>query len=170
MSTPYPFEFDPDLDLLLERTVDIPPEWVWQAWTQPELLMPWFCPKPWSVIDCDIDLRPGGRFRTVMQSPEGEAMPAGDGCYLEVVENRRLVWTSALKPGFKPADTPAEGEFLFTVFLMLEPAEQGGTRYTAVVVHQNEAGKAQHEAMGFHEGWGVALDQLVHFMKEHRRV
>lgn len=165
MESQLPFEFNPELDLLLERTVDIPPEWIWQAWTQPELLMPWFCPKPWSVTECDIDLRPGGVFRTVMQSPEGETMPAGDGCYLEVVENRRLVWTSAMLPGFRPAPSPAEGEFVFTAYLILEP-EGTGTHYTAAVLHQTEAGKAQHEAMGFHEGWGIALDQLVAFMKE----
>ncbi|MDX1268951.1 MAG: SRPBCC domain-containing protein, partial [Oceanisphaera sp.] len=57
-----------------------------------------------------------------------------------------------------------EGEFVFTAYLLLEP-EGAGTRYTAAVVHQTAAAKAQHEAMGFHEGWGIALDQLVAFMK-----
>ncbi len=37
----------------------------------------------------------------------------------------------------------------------------GRTRYTATVIHQDEAGKRAHEAMGFYEGWGAALDQLV---------
>lgn len=168
MSSRLPVAFNPALDLILERTVDVPPEWVWQAWTQPDLLMPWFCPKPWSVIECDIDLRPGGAFRTVMQSPEGEAMPASEGCYLEVVEHRRLVWTSALLPGYRPAPTPAEGDFVFTAYLLFEP-EGAGTRYRALVAHQSEAGKEQHEAMGFHQGWGIALDQLVAFMKAHHR-
>lgn len=37
---------DPDLDLLLERIVDVPPEPIWAAWTTPEKLRPWFCPLP----------------------------------------------------------------------------------------------------------------------------
>ena len=49
--------FNPELDLLLERIVDVPREKIWAAWTTPTLLMPWFCPLPWKTIDCVIDLR-----------------------------------------------------------------------------------------------------------------
>jgi uncharacterized protein YndB with AHSA1/START domain len=61
-------------DLILERQVDIPRELIWQAWTQPQDLMPWFCPKPWAVTECEIDLRPGGQFRNVMTGPNGERL------------------------------------------------------------------------------------------------
>src|SRR5262249_31712101 len=88
-------DFDPDRDLVLERVVDVPPQLVWKAWTQPEHLVKWFAPKPWTTVDCEIDLRPGGIFRTVMRSPEGVDHP-GTGCYLEVTPNERLVWTDAL--------------------------------------------------------------------------
>ena len=37
---------DPKLDLMIERTVDVPPSLVWQAWTTPHHLKEWFCPKP----------------------------------------------------------------------------------------------------------------------------
>ena len=57
---------------------------------------------PWKVTECQIDLTPGGQFRTVMQSPEGEAFPH-IGCYLEIVPNEKLVWTNALQPGYAPA-------------------------------------------------------------------
>ena len=50
---------DPKLDLVLERVVDVPPHLVWEAWTQPEHLKKWFCPRPWKTIDCEMDLRPG---------------------------------------------------------------------------------------------------------------
>ena len=55
---------DPKLDLVLERVIDVPRRLVWEAWTRPEHLKEWFCPKPWGVSDCEIDLRPGGIFRT----------------------------------------------------------------------------------------------------------
>jgi uncharacterized protein YndB with AHSA1/START domain len=48
--------------------------------------------------------------------------------------------------------------------LTLEPVE-GGTRYTARVMHANAAQAAEHAAMGFAEGWGAALDQLIAHMK-----
>jgi hypothetical protein len=63
---------DPLLDLVFERIVDVPQELVWAAWTTPEHLTHWFTPVPWKTVDCKIDLRPGGIFRTVMRSPEGK--------------------------------------------------------------------------------------------------
>ena len=67
--------FNSKLDLVLERVVDVSPELVWMAWTQPEHLKKWFTPAPWTTVECVIDLRPGGEFRTVMKSPEGALYP-----------------------------------------------------------------------------------------------
>jgi uncharacterized protein YndB with AHSA1/START domain len=149
---------DPRLDLVLERVVDVPPELVWAAWTRPEHLVAWFTPAPWTTVDCEIDLRPGGIFRTVMRSPEGEDH-TNVGCYLEVIVNERLVWSDALGPGWRPAASP-----FMTGVIVLEP-HASGTRYTAIALHRDEATRERHEAMGFHEGWGKALDQLVAYMK-----
>jgi uncharacterized protein YndB with AHSA1/START domain len=151
---------DPTLDLVLDREVDVAPELVWAALTTPEHLKRWFAPKPYETVDCEIDLRPGGIFHTVMRSPEGELIDEGAGCYLEVVENRRLVWTAALGPGFRPVTS----DFPFTAVITLEPSA-AGTRYRAVAVHGSPEKTAEHEAMGFHEGWGAALDQLVELAK-----
>ena len=162
--------YQPNLkfDLSLARVVDVPRSLVWRAWTEPELLKPWFCPRPWKTIDCEIDLRPGGIFRYTMQSPEGVEM-RGCGCYLEVVPNERLIWTSALLPGFRPQAAPGPGGpdapgFLFTAMIELADAGQG-TRYTATVIHADEASCKKHAAMGFETGWGIALDQLVAMIK-----
>ena len=151
---------DPNLDLVLEREVAVPPHLVWKAWTDPEHLKQWFAPKPYETPEAEIDLRPGGIFRVVMRSPEGEDMDQGAGCYLEVVENERLTWTGALGPGFRPT----ESDFPFTAIISLEPTATG-TRYTAVAKHPNVDLKKQHEEMGFHDGWGAALGQLVELMQ-----
>jgi uncharacterized protein YndB with AHSA1/START domain len=151
---------DPKLDLVLERVIDVPRELVWRAWTTPELLRPWFCPKPWETVDCEIDLRPGGIFRTTMRSPEGQEFP-NTGCYLEVTPNERLIWTDAMLPGYRPAP-----EAFFTAVLTLEPTATGGTRYVATAIHRDEAGRKKHEEMGFHGGWGIVVDQLVDYIKK----
>ena len=152
------------LDLSFTRVVNVPRALVWRAWTEPELLKPWFCPSPWKTIDCEINLYPGGLFRTTMQSPEGAEFPNA-GCYLELVPLEKLVWTNALLPGYrpcKPAPVGAinEADFLFTAMVELADVA-GGTRYTATVIHADEAGCQKHAAMGFEAGWGAALDQLV---------
>jgi uncharacterized protein YndB with AHSA1/START domain len=158
---------DPDLDLRFERFVDVPAEWIWEAWTQPTLLMPWFCPQPWKTVACEIDLRPGGIFRTTMRSPEGKEV-VNVGCYLELTPNRRLVWTNALSSGFRPVPASAvEGFFFFTAAVSLTP-QPGGTLYGARVIHGTPEERARHAAMGFEEGWGKALDQLLDFVKSRR--
>jgi uncharacterized protein YndB with AHSA1/START domain len=127
-SAAHPPTPDPKLDLVLQRVIDVPPAVVWAAWTRPEHLSRWFTPAPWTVSACEIDVRPGGSFRTVMRSPDGQDHP-NDGCYLEVVPHERLVFTSALLPGYRPApDAPMP----ITAYLTLEPVGSG-TRYTATV-------------------------------------
>jgi uncharacterized protein YndB with AHSA1/START domain len=87
-------------------------------------------------------------------------------CYLEVIENERLVWTNALLPGSRPANRPAARatDFAFTAVISLEPHAQG-TRYTALVIHGDEVGRQTHVDMGFQQGWGTALDQIVAVVK-----
>lgn len=159
---------DPKLDLVLERVVDVSPELVWVAWTQPEHLKKWFTPAPWTTVDCEIDLRPGGVFRTVMRSPEGQDFP-NLGCYLEVVPNRKLVWTDVLEGDFRPSrqEPSPNCPFRFTAAILLEPHGKGA-KYTAIVMHKDEESRKKHEDMGFQEGWGKALTQLVEHVKKTR--
>lgn len=154
---------NPELDLSFTRTVDVSPELVWKAWTTPDHLTKWFTPAPWKTVHAEVDLKPGGKFHTVMESPEGQQFP-NTGCYLEVVPNRKLVWTGALLPGYRPANLGADVPFVFTAIIVLEPSG-AGTTYTATVMHSTADGRQKHEAMGFHTGWGKALDQLVALAK-----
>ena len=149
---------DPQLDLVLDRVIDVPTDLVWKAWTEPEHLKQWFAPRPWSITKVELDLKPGGRIHFVMRSPEGEEFP-NTGCYLEVVPGKRLVWTDSLLPGYRPSANP-----FFTAYVMFEP--QGtGTRYVAIAVHGNQETRERHEQMGFHEGWGTVLNQMVEYIK-----
>ena len=153
---------DPKLDLLLERHADVSPAQVWKAWTTPEHLMKWLAPRPWTITECEVDLRPGGQLKFVMRSPEGQLYP-NLCCFLEVVPNQRLVWTDALLPGYRPAAEP-----FFTAVVLMESDGKGGTNYTAIAIHRDEDGRKKHEAMGFHQGWGQVFDQMVEHIKATR--
>lgn len=154
-------EPNPELDLYFDRIVDVTPEQVFKAWTTPEIMVHWFAPKPWKTTKAEVDLQPGGVFLTVMKSPEGQSFP-GEGCILEVVENRKLVWTSTMKRGYRPNDPGAP--FIFTAVITMEPHE-GGTKYRALVIHGDPESRKKHEEMGFHAGWGQCFDQLVELVK-----
>lgn len=150
--------FNPELDLILERNVATPIELVWAAWTEPKHLMHWFTPAPWKTIECDIDLRPGGLFRTVMLSPEN-TKHENIGSYLEIVPLKKLVFTDSFLPDYRPVESS-----FFSAILLLE-RDGEGTQYTVIGRHKNIEDCRKHNEMGFHPGWNAALDQLVEYMK-----
>ena len=157
---------DPALDMVLDRIVDVPADRLFAGWTQPALITQWFTPAPWQTIAAEVELRPGGKFHTVMRSPEGQEFP-NTGCVLEVVPDRKFTWTGALLPGYRPRPTQelATVPFLMSAEIRLEPLGGGRTRYVATSIHGDEESRRKHEAMGFHTGWGIALDQLVAMIK-----
>ncbi|MEY4615423.1 MAG: hypothetical protein RJB66_383 [Pseudomonadota bacterium] len=149
---------DPKLDLIFERTSNLSVEQVWKGWTDPETLMKWFCPRPWKVTSCRTDLRAGGEFHTIMEGPNGERN-IGDGCYLEVVPYKKLVWTNMMSKDYRPNPADVMG-FPFVVTVEFESAPQGSI-YRATVQHSDSEGRSTHEKMGFQEGWGMAFNQLI---------
>lgn len=141
-------------ELVLTHHIAAPPAAIYRAWTDPELLKQWFAPLPYTTPFAELDVRPGGANRIVMRSPDGQDLP-NRGVYLEVVENERLVVTDAFTEAWVPSEKP------FMTLILTFEAEEGGTRYTARIRHWTVADREAHEAMGFHEGWGVCADQLA---------
>lgn len=143
-----------DNELVLARLMDASPEQLFRAWTTPERYPEWFCPKPWRAEATKMDLRPGGACETTMYGPDGEVFP-NRGVYLEIVPNRKLVFTDSYTEGWVPAPDP-----MMTAVLTFEPQADGKTLYVARCGHPTPEKKAMHEQMGFHEGWGIVAEQL----------
>ena len=150
-----------ETDLVLERTLNAPRHIVWMALTTPEHIKKWWAPRPYQTPEVELDLRPGGRFYNKMTGPDG-FMAEGNGCILDVAEGERMVWTSALGPGWRPNDLGPEGcgALAFTAIMTLEDAGDGKTLYRALAMHRNPADAETHAKMGFHDGWGTCADQL----------
>lgn len=143
-----------DRELVLTRTLKAPRHLLWRCWTEPTLLEKWFCPAPWRVTDVELDVRTGGAQSFVMRGPDGEVVPQ-QGVYLEVIENEKLVTTDAYVRAWEPSEDP-----FMTAIVTFEDLGNGETLYTARARHWSVEKKQQHEAMGFHEGWGICADQL----------
>jgi uncharacterized protein YndB with AHSA1/START domain len=151
------FTFNPKLDFAIERFIDAPTRLVWEALTKPEHLKEWYMPKAWGrVARTEMDVRPGGIFSIDIATQDGREVP-NLGCFLDVVPLKRLVWTSMLFPGYRPAvfdDIP------ITAIISMESVGTG-TRYIFTALHRSEADLAQNKESGFYKGTEIAVDQLV---------
>lgn len=145
---------DQQLDLEISRLVNAPRARVWKAWTDPALLQEWWCPRPWKTELRAFELRPGGAFHTFMSGPNGGESD-NPGCFLDIAPQERIVFTSMLKGGWRPASP----WMAFTAIVTMED-EGAGTRYVARVMHKDDAERQRHEELGFFDGWGVCITQL----------
>jgi uncharacterized protein YndB with AHSA1/START domain len=152
---------DPKLDIVFERFVDAPVRLVWEALTRPEHIKEWYMPREWGrVSHTELDARPGGIFRIDIAVGDGREVP-NLGCVLEAIPMERLVWTSMLFPGYRPAvfdDIP------ITAIMTLK-AEGTGTRYVFTALHRDAADLEKNKESGWQQGTEIALDQLVAHVK-----
>jgi uncharacterized protein YndB with AHSA1/START domain len=131
--------------LTLKRRFKAPPAKVFAAFTDPEKVKHWMGPGEVKAVRAEGDVRAGGRYRWVMQAPDGEQHDVS-GVYREVVPNEKLVFTWAWK------STP-ERESMVTV--LLKP-DGDGTLLT--LMHEqffDEAARDSHQG-----GWNGAFDKM----------
>ena len=151
---------DDRADLTISRFIKAPPARVWEAWTQREHFERWWIPEPIECQAIKLDLRPGGGFETRMRQPGGDFEPHVAGCFLDIVPEERLVFSTALTEGWRPG-TP----WLALTAVITMAARDGGTLYAARVLHRTPEEARKHDDMGFHDGWGTALAQLARLVE-----
>jgi uncharacterized protein YndB with AHSA1/START domain len=137
-----------DCVLELERLIPAPPERVFEYWTEPDLLLKWFGPEGFDIPEHELDIRPGGRWRKVLRSPEGQLRTVS-GVYNTIEPPRRLVFTWAWddERGVRGHETE--------VTVTLEPTP-GGTRLKLVQqIFQSAEMRKLHNA-----GWTSAFNNL----------
>ena len=154
------------LTLVITRVFDAPRRLVFQAWTEPERVKRWWGPKDFTTPVCEIDLRPGGVFRTCMRSSEGQDFWS-QGVYREIVEPERIVCTDSFADengnpvspehyGMSP-DWPAEALITATF-----TEHAGKTRLTV----QHAPLPPGRERDMCEQGWSESLDKLADYLAE----
>ncbi len=131
--------------LLIERVFDAPPELVWRAWTEAEHFARWYGPEGFTVPECEIDFRVGGRYSLTMRSPDGWEM-RNTGVYQEIVFLEHFVATM---------EAELHDDTLLTVTL-----EDLGDGRTKLTLRQDGWADADMAA-GAGGGWAQAFDKLA---------
>lgn len=150
---------DPDLDLTMSRIIKAPRASVWRAWTDRARFEQWWVPAPARCKVVDMNLAPGGAFVTRISEDGGDFVPHLDACFLAVDDLSRIVFTTALVGGWRPAENP----FMTAIITLSD--HSAGTQYAAHVMHRSTADRNMHAEMGFHDGWGTVAEQLARLVE-----
>lgn len=136
--------------LHMERLIPAPPDRVFRAFTETTDFAAWWGPEGVTIPEADIDLRPGGKWRTVLRTPDGALNIVG-GVYRKIEAPSQLVFTWAW-------DQDAQGtKGHETVVTLRFAAVPGGTKLTL-----EQATFADSEQRAKHQnGWGLSFDCLV---------
>lgn len=147
--------FNPTLDLTITRVIKAPRSAVWRAWSDPANFAQWWVPAPAKCRVMAMELKPGGDFITQISENGGEYMPNLNGCFLAVDEGERIVFTTCLLGGWRPAEEP----FITAIISFVD--HPLGTEYVAHVMHKSNTDRNSHAEMGFYDGWGTVIEQLA---------
>lgn len=124
---------------------------VYAAWTEPEMMRQWFCPRDLELVSAEADVRVGGRFRAAMSN--GQETYTVNGIYREVVPGERLVFSHQWE----------EGDAALTLVTVEFTDQDGGT----LVSLRHQGFRDQQSQKGHTEGWQSTFDSLVDFMASH---
>ena len=139
-------------ELIVTRVIDAPRRLVFKAWTQPEQVARWWGPKGFTTTFCDMDIRPGGKFRFCMRSPTGTDHWKR-GVYREVVAPERIIFTFAWEDA---AGNPGH-ELLTTVTFANQGSKTKLTLHQAVF--ETVEGCDDHRS-----GWTSCLERFADYM------
>lgn len=142
----------------ISRKMNVPAKYVFAAHAAPEHLMRWFGPVGYPVTTCDIDFRPGGKWRMVMTGPDGVQGPPFGGTYLEIVPHSRIVYDNAFEDG-KGGEMNLQNGGRMVMATTLSEAD-GQTNVTVSILFDSAAMKAEYLGVGMLEGIASGFDQL----------
>jgi uncharacterized protein YndB with AHSA1/START domain len=150
-----------DNAVVIERTFDAPADLVWRMWTEAEHFAAWYGPAGATIPVARMEVRVGGTRLVCMEveTPNGTMRMWFTGKYLEVVENKRLVYTESMSdergnalPASElgmPAGHPTTTEVLVEL-------DDLGSRTRMVMTHTG----VPEDSPGA-TGWRMAFDKLA---------
>jgi len=143
-----------DDTLVITRVLSAPRELAWRAWTEREHIMRWLCPKDFSVMFSDGDLRVGGKWRSGIRSFDGEESVMG-GEYTEITPPQRLAFSHGWE------DSKFFPGHMTQIVVELEPHTNG----TKMVFTQTNLPSVDSRD-GHSVGWSEVIEKLDTYLHE----
>ena len=145
-------------EIIITRDFDAPRELVFQAFTDPHLIIEWWGPRHLSTEVDKIDVRPGGQWRWINRDAQGNVF-AFHGVYHEVLAPERIIDT------FEFEGLPETGHVSLET-LTLEELLGGRTRLTSHSVFQTVADRDGMLQSEMEAGVRESYDRLAELLKK----
>ena len=146
-------------ELVITRTFDAPPELVYRAYTEPDLVQQWLGPRRFTMVVDRWDAKPGGSWRYVHREPDGSSEYGFHGVFHAVEPNQRIVQTFEFEgvPGHVSLDSATfEGQ-------------NGQTKVTSHSVYQSVEDRDGMLGAGMESGMNEAMERLDELLAELQR-
>jgi uncharacterized protein YndB with AHSA1/START domain len=153
--------------MVITRVFDAPRELVWKAWTDPRYVMQWWGPKGFTVADCRMDFRVGGKLLCCTKAPDGQEFWNGVE-YVEIVPPEKIVslmyFSDSQGNKLDPAELGIEHEAVEGAYdvTLFEDLGNGQTKLTFIGNEPMESAKES----GQYEGWKEIFDKLAAVVDE----
>lgn len=152
------FDAVADRTASISRKMTVPAKFLFAAHAKPEHLMRWFGPVGYPVTTCDIDFRPGGKWRMVMTGPDGVEGPPFGGTYIEIVPHSRIVYDNGFEDG-KGGEMNLQNGGRMVMTTTLDEVN-GQTTITVSILFESAAMRAEYLGVGMLEGIASGFDQM----------
>ncbi len=156
-ASPFDFQTRPHpKDLTFSRTVKAPRSKVFDAFTKAEQVSQWWAPKPFTTLNCKIDLRPGGEWTYTFRSPEGQEHDCR-AIYEAVEPPQKLVIVQRV-PG-------PDGKPFFRIRQTISFQDKGEETALAFAVKVLEANPGSDPFLGgMEQGTNMTLNNLAEYL------
>src|SRR6185503_18173356 len=145
-----------DREIAMIREFDAPRELIFEAYTTPALVQRWLgVQNNWVLAVCEIDLRPGGKYRYVWRGPDQMEMGMG-GTFKEVKAPERIVATEK----FDEAWYPGEAQTTLTL------VEKNGKTTLTLTVRYESAAARDTALRTMEDGVAVGFDMLANVLED----
>lgn len=138
--------------LEITRIFSAPRHLVFEAWTKNEHLREWCAPKGFTIPFSEGDLRPGGKWRSCMRTPDGTDCWLS-GVYREIVPDQLVEFTHAWEE---------EGKRGHETIVTVKLSDYG--KKTKMVLRQSLF-ESVASRDGHKGGWSQCLDRLAAHLK-----
>jgi uncharacterized protein YndB with AHSA1/START domain len=141
-----------DREIVLTRAFNAPRDLVFEAYTKAEHVRNWWGPRNSTKVLFEAEVRPGGSYRYVILSGDGDQVPF-TGVYQEVTPPERLVYTEIYDVEPFNSGDPALNTVMFT-------DEAGRTLVTVTTVYPTKEVRDFVLTTGMEGGAAESYDRL----------